>query len=109
MKDNETGNRIVPKLRFPEFRNKGEWNIESFKERYSFKVTNSFSRDNLNYDNGSVKNIHYGDIHTNFFNAKNRLDCAGETAVWKRMFLLMVKEKIEEEYARALTAHQKQL
>lgn len=31
-----------------------------------FKVTNSFSRDNLNYETGSVKNIHYGDIHTRF-------------------------------------------
>ncbi|MFV5703644.1 restriction endonuclease subunit S [Flavobacterium sp. XS2P12] len=31
-----------------------------------FKVTNSFSRDNLNYENGTVKNIHYGDIHTKF-------------------------------------------
>jgi type I restriction enzyme S subunit len=31
-----------------------------------FKVTNSFSRDNLNYENGLIKNIHYGDIHTKF-------------------------------------------
>ena len=31
-----------------------------------FKVTNSFSRDNLNYETGVVKNIHYGDIHTHF-------------------------------------------
>ncbi|MFD2034216.1 restriction endonuclease subunit S [Belliella marina] len=31
-----------------------------------FKVTNSFSRDNLNYEIGAVKNIHYGDIHTKF-------------------------------------------
>jgi len=31
-----------------------------------FKVTNSFSRENLNYKNGNVKNIHYGDIHTKF-------------------------------------------
>lgn len=31
-----------------------------------FKITNSFSRENLNYENGTVKNIHYGDIHTKF-------------------------------------------
>ena len=31
-----------------------------------FKVTNSFSRENLNYEYGKVKNIHYGDIHTKF-------------------------------------------
>lgn len=32
----------------------------------NFKVTNSYSRDNLNYELGTVKNIHYGDIHTKF-------------------------------------------
>jgi type I restriction enzyme S subunit len=31
-----------------------------------FKVTNSLSRENLNYEMGTVKNIHYGDIHTKF-------------------------------------------
>ncbi len=35
-------------------------------EVYSFKSNNSLSRDQLNYENGSVKNIHYGDIHTKF-------------------------------------------
>ena len=58
--------RIVPKLRFPEFKDDGEWIIEPLNDVYSFKITNSFSRDKLNYDNGSVKNIHYGDIHTKF-------------------------------------------
>lgn len=54
----------VPKLRFPEF--EGEWEKKKLGEVAKFKVTNSFSRDNLNYENGSVKNIHYGDIHTKF-------------------------------------------
>jgi len=57
---------LVPALRFPEFRNTGEWNNEPLEKLYSFKVTNSYSRDQLNYGNGSVKNIHYGDIHTKF-------------------------------------------
>jgi len=35
-------------------------------EHYSFKGNNSLSRDKLNYDNGSLRNIHYGDIHTKF-------------------------------------------
>ncbi|MCX6926427.1 MAG: restriction endonuclease subunit S, partial [Verrucomicrobia bacterium] len=35
-------------------------------EVYSFKGNNSLSRDQLNYEHGSVKNIHYGDIHTRF-------------------------------------------
>lgn len=54
----------IPQLRFPEFKDK--WNEEKMGEIYSFKVTNSFSRDNLNYEEGTVKNIHYGDIHTKF-------------------------------------------
>lgn len=54
----------IPQLRFPEFKDK--WNEEKMGHIYSFKVTNSFSRDNLNYEEGTVKNIHYGDIHTKF-------------------------------------------
>ncbi len=64
----------VPKLRFPEFANEGEWEFETFSKVYSFLVTNSFSRDKLNYRQGKVKNIHYGDIHTKFctlFDIKN--------------------------------------
>jgi type I restriction enzyme S subunit len=57
---------LVPELRFPEFRGKGEWNSEPFDKIYDLKITNSFSRDKLNYKEGTVKNIHYGDIHTKF-------------------------------------------
>jgi type I restriction enzyme, S subunit len=56
----------VPKLRFAEFTDSGEWVFEQLGEVYSFFTTNSFSRDDLNYENGTVKNIHYGDIHTKF-------------------------------------------
>lgn len=56
----------VPKLRFPEFENKEEWSLKLFKKMYSLQVTNSLSRENLNYKEGLVKNIHYGDIHTKF-------------------------------------------
>ena len=58
--------KTVPEWRFPEFRGKGDWNNESFKRIYSFKGTNSLSREMLNYQKGSIKNIHYGDIHTKF-------------------------------------------
>ncbi len=54
----------IPKLRFSGFY--GEWEEKKFGKVFSFKTTNSFSRDNLNYENGKVKNIHYGDIHTKF-------------------------------------------
>ena len=57
---------LVPKLRFPEFRGAVGWAPEPMGEVYSFKGNNSLSRDKLNYDAGSVKNIHYGDIHTKF-------------------------------------------
>lgn len=58
--------KTVPEWRFPEFRDCGEWCNEPFDTLFSFLVTNSFSRENLNYENGNVKNIHYGDIHTKF-------------------------------------------
>ncbi|MDO9629010.1 MAG: restriction endonuclease subunit S [Acholeplasmataceae bacterium] len=54
----------IPKLRFPGFN--GEWVERKLGETFTFRSTNSFSRDNLNYENGKVKNIHYGDIHTKF-------------------------------------------
>jgi len=54
----------IPALHFPEF--KSEWKEKKYEDIFSFRVTNSFSRENLNYDTGSVKNIHYGDIHTKF-------------------------------------------
>jgi len=41
-----------------------EWEEKKFGEVFSFRTTNSFSRDNLNYEDGEIKNIHYGDIHT---------------------------------------------
>ena len=52
----------------------GDWEEKRFHQIYSFKSTNSFSRDKLNYEKGLVKNIHYGDIHSKFnslFNIKN--------------------------------------
>lgn len=51
-------------MRFPGFT--GEWETKKLGELMEFKVTNSFSRDNLNYESGTVKNIHYGDVHTKF-------------------------------------------
>jgi len=51
-------------LRFPEFEE--NWEVCKLGEVMNFKVTNSFSRENLNYEIGDVKNIHYGDIHTKF-------------------------------------------
>lgn len=63
-KNNET--KLVPKFRFPEFKNDGEWKYNRLGNVYNFITTNSFSRDDLNYVSGNIKNIHYGDIHTKF-------------------------------------------
>ena len=43
-----------------------DWKEKKLGELYSFKTTNSYSRDKLNYEVPNVKNIHYGDIHTKF-------------------------------------------
>ena len=58
--------KVVPDLRFPGYVNDKEWNIEPMRNLYSFKSTYAFSRDKLSYDEGVVKNVHYGDIHTKF-------------------------------------------
>jgi type I restriction enzyme S subunit len=63
---------LQPKIRFTEF--VANWNERKFGEIFTFRTTNSFSRDKLNYEKGSVKNIHYGDIHKRFnslFDVKN--------------------------------------
>jgi type I restriction enzyme, S subunit len=56
----------MPKYRFAEFKNNEDWIKETVGDVYDFKVTNSLAREYLNYEDGSVKNIHYGDIHTKF-------------------------------------------
>ena len=65
-RENSDKPALVPKLRFPEFRNGPSWAGKPMGEVYSFKSNNSLSRDQLNYEHGSIKNIHYGDIHTKF-------------------------------------------
>ena len=57
---------VTPTLRFPEFRDGEAWTTEPMERLYSFMRNNAMSRDKLNYQRGSVKNIHYGDIHTKF-------------------------------------------
>lgn len=58
----------APKLRFKDANGKlyPKWEEKLYEDIFSFYTTNSFSRENLNYESGEVKNIHYGDIHTKF-------------------------------------------
>ncbi|MFH7038320.1 restriction endonuclease subunit S [Flavobacterium plurextorum] len=65
----------------------------SLGEVAEFKVTNSFSRDNLNYDNGTVKNIHYGDIHTKF---QTLFDITKETVPYINKEIVL--HKISEDF-----------
>ena len=51
-------------LRFSGFND--EWESYKLGDILTFYSTNSFSREKLNYKSGSVKNIHYGDIHTKY-------------------------------------------
>ena len=53
----------VPKLRFKEF-NK-PWKNENFSSLFQYIPTNSLSWDALNYICGSLRNLHYGIIHSN--------------------------------------------
>lgn len=55
---------VVPKIRFPGFVD--GWAESPMSAMYSFLGNNSLSRDKLNYEIGSFRNIHYGDIHTKF-------------------------------------------
>jgi type I restriction enzyme S subunit len=59
-----TKKQLVPELRFKGFED--DWSKKYFGDLYSFHTTNSLSREKLNYNNGKVYNIHYGDIHTKF-------------------------------------------
>jgi len=54
----------IPAIRFPEF--DVQWRSYMFGDIYDYLRTNSLSRSQLNYDDGEIKNIHYGDIHTKF-------------------------------------------
>lgn len=56
----------VPKRRFKEFLNAGEWEQRKLGEIFEYLQNNTLSRDSLNYKNPNVKNIHYGDILVQF-------------------------------------------
>lgn len=53
-----------------------DWDVRRLRETGTFFSTNSLSRVKLNYNNGTIYNIHYGDIHTQFkshFNIQNEI------------------------------------
>lgn len=66
MSKDDKPTKLEPRLRFPEFKGGPGWDTPAMSDLYGFRSTNSLSRDQLNYDTGSIYNIHYGDIHTQF-------------------------------------------
>ena len=60
---NNNENKILnaPNLRFPEFSE--EWKKMKVSELLDFYSTNSLSWEQLDYNNGKIKNLHYGLIH----------------------------------------------
>ena len=54
----------VPKIRFPGFT--GAWEQRKFSELFIYLQSNSLSRADLNYEQGLVKNVHYGDVLIKF-------------------------------------------
>jgi type I restriction enzyme S subunit len=71
----ESTNNHIPQLRFPEFQNDGEWEVKRFDESFLILPNNTLSRAELNYEKGSTKNIHYGDVLIKF---GERLDVGKE-------------------------------
>ena len=66
-KQNKKGDKkIIPARRFPDFANDGEWEEAAFENTFLFLPNNTLSRAELNYENGSTKNLHYGDVLIKF-------------------------------------------
>ena len=54
----------VPKVRFPGFTD--DWEQRKFSDVFDFLNNNTLSRAELNYNSGTVHNVHYGDILIKF-------------------------------------------
>ncbi len=53
-----------PKIRFKGFND--DWEQRKFKDVFDGLQNNTFSRADLNYESGAVKNVHYGDVLIKF-------------------------------------------
>lgn len=56
----------TPTLRFPEFKNEGDWVEDTVENLFTFIPNNTLSRAELNYENGDYLNVHYGDVLIKF-------------------------------------------
>ena len=60
----EKNKKNVPKIRFKGFTEK--WEEKEFSNTFLFLNNNTLSRAELNYESGSTKNVHYGDVLIKF-------------------------------------------
>lgn len=61
-----TKSELKPRLRFPEFKDAGDWEEKRLDEMFDFQSTANNSRADLS-NAGNTFYIHYGDIHTKFY------------------------------------------
>ncbi|GIV35606.1 MAG: hypothetical protein KatS3mg031_3141 [Chitinophagales bacterium] len=97
MKTKTNKTALIPKLRFPEFKDSGAWEVKRLGEVFTFISTKSYSRDQLNYENGIIKNIHYGDIHTKF---KSLFDVTKESVPFLNSEVIQKSKINDEQYCR---------
>ncbi|MBN2834142.1 MAG: restriction endonuclease subunit S [Candidatus Delongbacteria bacterium] len=69
IKPTDKNTQKIPQLRFTGFT--GEWVEKRLGDVIEFLPTNSLSREKLNWVQGKIKNIHYGDIHTKYSSILN--------------------------------------
>lgn len=58
--------KLVPELRFPEFVDDREWAEDIFGQLFTYLPNNTLSRAELTEKNGTIQNVHYGDILTKY-------------------------------------------
>lgn len=84
----EKNKKNVPKIRFKGFTEK--WEEKEFSNTFLFLNNNTLSRAELNYESGSTKNVHYGDVLIKFGEC---LDISKEELPY------ITNEKIANKYA----------
>lgn len=61
--------KTKPEIRFAGY--SSNWENQQFAETFAILSNNTFSRDKLNYETGSVQNVHYGDVLINYSECTN--------------------------------------
>ncbi|MEG0477373.1 MAG: hypothetical protein RR572_06875, partial [Raoultibacter sp.] len=55
-----TEKKDIPQIRFKNFT--APWEQRKFEKTFLFLQNNTLSRADLNYQNGEIRNVHYGDV-----------------------------------------------